>query len=278
MHAFLLTLALAAAPSPFAAELPGYSTLESRQREIFETVASQEFCGCDSALTLMGCLKQRPKCQLGFALGEAVVRASRSGAAKSAVSSFISQGVVGPYCSIPTTIDVTGAARIGAVKAPLQVVEFADFRCTHCRQAMPLVHEALRRWGDKVSLVYMPVALVENSESSAAGEASLAALAQGKFWPMHKALFAREAGDYTPEVLRGIAKSVGLNMKRFNAEMQAHTHAALLHSFRERFLALGLDGTPAMYVNGRRFDLEPGAFDLSHRLQLEEYRNTGGCN
>lgn len=272
----LSTLFFAAvAAAPF--ELKALDALPAKERETFAQVAGEEFCGCDSALTLQGCLSSRPSCQLAFELGDVLLRATRTGAPRQSVAAFMSQGVLGPYCSLPQNVDVTHAPRKGPANAPLQVVEFADFRCTHCRQAMPLVHAAIDKLQGKASLVYMPIALVDPSPSSAAGEAALAAHAQGKFWPMHKLLFAREAGDYTPEVLRGAAKAAGLDLKRFDADMAGHVHQAQLKAFRARFIALGLDGTPAMFVNGRRFDIEPNIFSLEDRLALEMSRNVGDC-
>lgn len=259
------------------AAAPDLSSLSSKERETFQSIAAEEFCGCESALTLQGCLDKRPTCQLAFGLADALLRATRTGAPRASVAAFMSQGVLGPYCSLPQTLDVEGAPRRGKADAPLQVVEFADFRCTHCRAAIPLVERALARFGDKVSLTYMPVALVDPSPSSAAGEAALAAHAQGKFWPMHKALFAREDGDYTRQVLRAAAKTAGLDLKRFDADMAKHAYAAQLKAYRKRFVDLGLDGTPAMFVNGRRFDLEPTVFNLEHRLALEEARHVGEC-
>ena len=273
---FFSTLLLAAAiTAPFDPNV--LSTLSSKERDTFTQIAGEEFCGCDSALTLQGCLNGRPSCKQAFDLADVLLRAVRTGAPRQSVAAFMSQGVLGPYCSLPQTLDVAGAPRRGPANAPLQVVEFADFRCTHCRQAMPLVHAAIDKLGGKASLVYMPVALVDPSPSSATGEAALAAHAQGKYWAMHKLLFNREAGDYTPEVLRTLAKAAGLDLKRFDADMAGHVHQAQLKAFRARFVALGLEGTPAMFVNGRRFDIEPNIFTLEDRLTLEMDRNAGEC-
>lgn len=266
---FVAAAALAAAPD--------LSQLTAQQRTIFDAVAADEFCGCDSALTLKGCLTDRPTCALAADTGEVLKTLVRTGAPKPAVAAFLSQSVLGPYCSLPQQIDTAQAPRRGSPKAPLQVVEMADFRCTHCRHAVPVVHEALQALGDKVSLVYLPIVLQPNSPSQTAAEAAMVAHGQGKFWPMHQALFAHEAGEYTPEVLRKIAQSVGLDMKRYDKEMADHTHAPVLASFMERFTKAGLDGTPAFFVNGRRTEMEPTVFPLKARLQMELDRAKGLC-
>lgn len=272
MHLTVLFLAALA-----AAAGPDVNTLTPAQRSVFDSVATDEFCGCDSALTLKGCLAERPTCALAQDVGQVLFNLTRMNAPKQAVASFVSQAVLGPFCSLPVTVDVAGAPRKGSAKAPLQVVEMADFRCLHCRHAVPVVHEALAAFGDQVSLVYLPIVLQPNSPSQLAAEAAMAAHAQGKFWPMHKALFAHEAGEYTAQVLRHAAQEVGLNMKRYDKEMAEHTHAPVLASFMERFTKLGLDGTPAFFVNGRRTEMEPTAFPLKARLQMELDRSVGNC-
>ena len=47
-------------------------------------------------------------------------------------------------------------------------------------------------------------------------EASEAAAAQGRFWPLHHLLFA-QAHHLKPAALVGQAQSLGLDMHRFNA-------------------------------------------------------------
>jgi 2-hydroxychromene-2-carboxylate isomerase len=256
---------------------PDLDALNPTQRSTFEQVATDEFCGCDSALTLKGCLATRPSCRLAQDAGEVLLGLVRTNAPKQAVASFFSQSVMGPFCGLPKTIETAGAPRRGSAKAPLQVLEFADFRCTHCRHAMPMVHRAIEKLGAQASLVYMPVVLQPGSPSQAAAEAALAAAAQNKFWPMHAALFAHEAGEYSPQVLRQMAQKVGLDVPRFEREMAAHKHAPQLQQFVKRFLDAGLDGTPAFFVNGRRFDLEPSVFPLEARLQMEIDRSVGTC-
>jgi protein-disulfide isomerase len=274
MHVPLFAL-LVATLQPAAA--PDLSPFSATQRETFDAVAADEFCGCDSALTLKGCLAERPDCGIATDVGQVLKGLVQTNAPKQMVASFLSQKVLGPYCSLPQSIATEGAPRMGPKDAPIQIIEMADFRCLHCRHAVPLVHAALKKWGNKVSLVYMPVAMVPNSPSTAAVEASLAAAAQDKFWPMHKALFAREAGDFTPEVLRQIAGKVGLDMKRFNQDMAKHTHQKTLEKFMDRFNKAGLDGTPAFFINGRRYEMEPTVFALDARIQMELDRNVGNC-
>jgi protein-disulfide isomerase len=253
------------------------SSLSPLQQEHFRQAAAEEYCGCTSSLTLAGCLELRPSCRLAQDVGQVLLRATQTNAPVGALTKFLSQGVMGPFCTNPVTFNVDGAPRLGKPKTPITVVEFADFRCSHCRHAAPLVHKAMDAWGNKAQLYYLPISLQDNPMSLAAAEAAMAAHAQGKFWPMHAALFAREEGDFTPTVLAEIAKKVGLNTKQFEADMSARKHLDLLTRFKKQALDAGLTGTPTFYVNGRVFNMDPDMFGLEARLEMELDREGAGC-
>lgn len=252
--------------------------LSPMQQETFQRVATQEFCGCESALTLAGCLDKRPNCRLATQLGQVLVRGLEAGASGPQLEGLMSQEALGPYCAPAIALQTDGAPRKGKAKgAPITIVEFADFRCTHCREAVPMVHKVVQDYANKVQLIYMPISLQDAEESIAAGEAALAANTQGKFWEMHAALFAREQGDFTPAVLSEIAKKVGLNIKQFDKEMASHRHRDTLAKWRKMALDAGLQGTPAFFINGRRFTPIGNVFTLEHRLDMEAERSQTEC-
>src|SRR4051812_6230869 len=96
LHPLLLTALCAA---------PGFdlSALTPPQQEHFRQAAAEEYCGCTSSLTLAGCLDLRPTCRLARDVGQVLVRAVQANAPVSALSKFLSQGVMGPFCTNPVT-------------------------------------------------------------------------------------------------------------------------------------------------------------------------------
>jgi protein-disulfide isomerase len=104
----------------------------------------------------------------------------------------------------------------------------------------------------------------------------MAAHAQGKFWPMHALLFQHQ-GEYPAELLETFAKKAGLNMKKYKADMQAHVHKARVKALRDLGVAAGIEGTPAFFINGRRFEPDMTLFDFNDRLAMELARSQGGC-
>jgi protein-disulfide isomerase len=96
-----------------------------------------------------------------------------------------------------------------------------------------------------------------------AARAVVAAAKQGKFWEMHHALFQNqktldEAG------LNKIAKGLGLDVKQFDEDRRSEAVADAVAKDKKEGEALGLQGTPAIFINGRAFELEQ--FDLTEDL------------
>ena len=85
-------------------------------------------------------------------------------------------------------IKVAGTPYLGPLNAPVQIVEYADFRCGHCAAVAPMLKQLLAKYKGKVVLFFKPYPLRQGAAVRAA-QASLAAHLQGKFWPMHKRLF-----------------------------------------------------------------------------------------
>jgi cyclophilin family peptidyl-prolyl cis-trans isomerase len=93
-----------------------------------------------------------------------------------------------------------------------------------------------------------------------AAEGAEAAGAQGKFWEMHDLLFERQndwtsrTADEMVDVLNGYAHELGLDEKRFARDLQQHTYQDKVQKAREAAEALGLPGTPSLFINGQYYD------------------------
>ena len=73
------------------------------------------------------------------------------------------------------------------------------------------------------------------------------------------------------------AKTLGLNMKRFRKELEDRTYRDELTALKQAGVEAGVKGTPAFFVNGRRFDPAPALMTLSKRIDMELDRNRGKC-
>jgi protein-disulfide isomerase len=142
----------------------------------------------------------------------------------------------------------------GPSSAPVTLLEYGDYECPYCGAAYPIVKEIQQRLGARLRFVFrnFPITTAHPHAEHAA-EAAEAAGAQGKFWEMHDALYEHQRA-LDDEHLEGYAAAVGLDVERFDREMELQAYAPRV---REDFMSgvrSGVNGTPTFFINGQRHD------------------------
>ncbi|MCA9538567.1 MAG: thioredoxin domain-containing protein [Myxococcales bacterium] len=145
-------------------------------------------------------------------------------------------------------VEATGPSR-GPANAPVTIVAFADFECPYCARAAGVVESVRQRYGDKVRLVFRDFPLEFHQNAVPAAIAARCADAQGKFWPMHDALFS-EHRNLTPPALRGLAEQLKLDLARYDACLADPRNSAGIEADRDAGMKVGVEGTPAFFING----------------------------
>ncbi|MCP4660479.1 MAG: DsbA family protein [bacterium] len=156
------------------------------------------------------------------------------------------------YLLEPFRVEVaaTGPAK-GPKEAPVTIVEFSDFECPFCGRIAPTMSELLENYGDKVRVVFRQFPLPAHSKARKAGEASLCADEQGKFWEMHDLMFGDQQ-NLDGEVLKQKAATIAdLDGEAFNECLDSEKHAQTVADDVTAATRLGLSGTPAFFINGR---------------------------
>ena len=141
----------------------------------------------------------------------------------------------------------------GPADAKVAIVEYSDFECPFCSRAAETVHALKERYGDRVRFVFRQFPLPMHENASLAAEASLAAHAQGKFWPYHDLLFANQR-QLDRASLEGYAKEAGLDLVKFNKALDEHTYAEAVKADVKLGEQIGVSGTPTMIVGTKRVD------------------------
>jgi protein-disulfide isomerase len=145
--------------------------------------------------------------------------------------------------------DATSPSR-GPADAPVTIVEFSDFQCPYCKRVAPSLEQAIKSYPQQVRLVYRQFPLNIHSNGQKAAEASLCAQEQGKFWEMHNAMFASQKA-LAVEQLKVKAAELGLDAEQFNQCLDSSKYAAKIREDITAGTAAGVNGTPALFVNGR---------------------------
>ena len=161
---------------------------------------------------------------------------------------------------------------IGPADAPVVLIEFADFECPFCKRNAADMAALRERYPDKVRVVFKHLPLAFHQRAHPAAMASLAAHAQGKFWPYHDLLFDNPRALSDKDLLR-YAKEVGLDLKafkRFIKEGAGEPHLARDYDLAE---STQTRATPTTFVNGFRV---PGAVGIERfKALIEAALNSG---
>ncbi len=148
-------------------------------------------------------------------------------------------------------ISKPGAGEHGPQDAKATLVEFSDFQCPYCSRAANASNELKKKYGDKVRIIFRQFPLSFHKEAHLAGQASLAAKAEGKFWEYHDLLFANQKALKRPD-LEKYAKQLGLNMAKFKKALDDGTYKAAVDADLAVGKSVAVQGTPTMFLNGKR--------------------------
>jgi len=139
----------------------------------------------------------------------------------------------------------------GNAKALVTIVEFTDFECPSCAQQHPVLERIVSEFGDRVRLVVRDFPLSQHANARRAAEAAEAAREQGKYWEYVSVLF-RNQSALGVDKLREYATQVGLDRTKFDASLDSSKFSEKVQRDLIDGRKLGINGTPTLYINGKR--------------------------
>jgi protein-disulfide isomerase len=140
--------------------------------------------------------------------------------------------------------------RMGSDDAPVVLIEFSDYRCTHCS----IFHEVMfpkikKEYIDTGKLFYVAVHFPNRKYpiASLAAEASYCAGVQGRFWEMRDLLFADSLYLDTNRINQ-LARDLALHMGEFDECMKAETYTGLVAAEKRCGKRVGVTATPSFVL------------------------------
>lgn len=183
-----------------------------------------------------------------------------------------------PEQKIPVDVD---DAIWGPPDAPIKIITFSDFECAYCRIFIFTLAKLKDEYRGKFNIVFKHFPLgscnpgITNPIHPKACEAALASEAarqQGKFWQYHDMLFVYDIGKSTLSY-SDMALKINLDSIKFEADRRGDTAKNRLAKTIQQGINLKIDGTPAVYVNGRLvndFRLKPMEILFDHLLNVRK--------
>ena len=133
------------------------------------------------------------------------------------------------------------------------VTEYADLECPACRAAYDtVVKPILAKYGNQIRYDYkhFPLRSIHRYTMDLA-EASECAADQGKFWEYVDMAFEKQ-----PELKKGSASEWGMALVKdanlFSRCTRSHIKSKAIMAEYDEGVAMGVQGTPTFFVNGRQ--------------------------
>jgi protein-disulfide isomerase/uncharacterized membrane protein len=149
---------------------------------------------------------------------------------------------------------------LGPLTAPVQLVVFESFRCTHCQRLASGLSRLHQRFRDQLVVVYKHYPLSTHCNRQLPADlqpgaceiawAAEAANQQSSFWPFHDAMLTAESPP-SEESLRLTAVRLRLDPDRFDRDRRSDTARQRVADDVALGNQLKLPGTPAVFLNGR---------------------------
>jgi protein-disulfide isomerase len=137
--------------------------------------------------------------------------------------------------------------------APVTIVQFSDFQCPFCSRVEPTMDQVRSTYGpDKVRIIWKnnPLSFHPNAKPAAeAAEGVFQLKGNEAFWKFHETAFKNQA-KLSRESYEQWAQQTGVDMAKFKAGLDSHKWAEKVDKDEAEGKQVGVNGTPAAFVNG----------------------------
>jgi protein-disulfide isomerase len=191
-----------------------------------------------------------------------------------------------PFLEVVNKINLDRRPWRGNRDAKVTIVSYDDFQCPFCsRMHQTLFGPIYQKYSDKVKIVYkdFPLSSIHPWATHAAVDSNcLAVQSYEAFWSFADYIHANGASvnqaggkeqqfDSLDKITRDQGQKFNLDMERLNGCIRAQDEAVVSASVQEG-TQLGIQGTPALYINGYKIDgaLPPEEISLAIDRALQD--------
>ena len=116
---------------------------------------------------------------------------------------------------------------------------------------MPQLEQLLKKYPDKIKLVFKNFPIRSHKYAVKAAAAALAAAREDKFWEFHDKLFENYNRLNDQKILE-IAGQLGLNETKLKNQQQNPDITERIRQDYEEGIRVGVRGTPTVFINGKK--------------------------
>lgn len=253
------------APLPNALRGMDLSGLGRAEKTAFFELVTDVLSPCGEAYSVHRCVEEQKACGQCVPAARFLLRLAREGYSKSDMRKAFRNRYARETLK---EIDLEGSPVRGSPMAPITIVEFADFECPYCREVDPVLAQVVREFDGRVRLVFKYFPLPGHPHGLPAATAAATADEQGKFWEVHDALFEHQR-NLEPAEIATYLQAAGVDLPRYANVLNSGAPAARVQRDIDLGHRIGVDGTPSIFINGRRYDLQMDLESLRAYIQEE---------
>lgn len=158
----------------------------------------------------------------------------------------------------------------GKADSKVIVLEYADVQCPGCATMMPRMTILHRQYGDRVAFIFRNFPINGHQNARAASAACESAGFQGYFWDMLETLYSNRAdwvdatGSKRTDIFANLFKEIAPDgdVEKFRADLNdANIEKKINFDYGLGRNVDKVDGTPSVYVNGEKMNMDDGTFD-----------------
>jgi predicted DsbA family dithiol-disulfide isomerase len=226
------------------------SKLDDFERKVFFRVVNHESSACGKGHSLLYSAKHDSSCRASFYAVRYVARLVDSGFTDSEIGEKLDKRFRTPRHG---RIDTREAPSKGNAAARVTIVEFVDYECPHCKHAQTVVRQLVDDYPADVRVYFKHFPLSGHPMAKLAAEGAVAAHKQAKFWPYSDKVWSN-SDNLSPAIVEKAAKEAELDLGRWRIDKDSDAVKARVQADRSEGIDLGINATPTIFINGRKYD------------------------
>ncbi|MBI4970732.1 MAG: thioredoxin domain-containing protein [Candidatus Omnitrophica bacterium] len=145
----------------------------------------------------------------------------------------------------------------GDLAAPIEIIEYSNFACDHCRDVRKFIAQLFQKYPGKIKIVFRHFPAYAEQSSLWAHVAAECAASKGLFWPYYDKLFDNQKEWQTsPQPFVHFikyAKELGMNPDKFSECLSNELMIKKVREDDRSGLRLGFQTTPSFIIGGEFF-------------------------
>lgn len=149
----------------------------------------------------------------------------------------------------------------GTTAHKVTLIEYGDYQCPGCGAAYPNIKQVTEKYQGQLTFIFrnFPLTTLHPNARAAAAAAEAAGL-QGKYWPMHNALYESQdswntlSADQRTSYFVTLANQVGLNITKFKNDLSSSAINQKISYDQALGAKDNVQGTPTFFLDGQPLD------------------------